>query len=312
MNFAHKPIMLDECIQGLDIKPDGIYLDCTVGGGGHSYEIASRLTEGGRLIAIDKDDDALAAAKERLAEFGDKVTFVKSDFKKAAEVLDSLGIDLIDGVLMDLGVSSWQIDNFDRGFSYRSRDSRLDMRMDKEQTLSAYEVVNNYDEASLRRIIKDYGEENFASRIAFNICKYREVKPIETTGELIDVIEYSMPPKARYAGGHPAKRTFQAIRIEVNGELDGLDDFIEKIVDRLKTGGRIAVITFHSLEDRIVKQKFKWLEKDCICPPKTPVCVCGKVAKLKILTNKPITADAEERKENPRSESAKLRIALKI
>lgn len=312
MNFAHKPIMLDECIQGLDIKPDGIYLDCTVGGGGHSYEIASRLTEGGRLIAIDKDDDALAAAKERLAEFGDKVTFVKSDFKKAAEVLDSLGIDLIDGVLMDLGVSSWQIDNFDRGFSYRSRDSRLDMRMDKEQTLSAYEVVNNYDEASLRRIIKDYGEENFASRIAFNICKYREVKPIETTGELIDVIEYSMPPKARYAGGHPAKRTFQAIRIEVNGELDGLDDFIEKIVDRLKTGGRIAVITFHSLEDRIVKQKFKWLEKDCICPPKTPVCVCGKVAKLKILTNKPITADVEERKENPRSESAKLRIALKI
>ena len=276
MDFSHKPIMLRQCVEGLDIRPDGTYLDCTVGGGGHSYAIASRLGENGRLVAIDKDDDALAAAKQRLAEFGGKVIFAKSDFKRAVQVLDSLGIGKVSGVLMDLGVSSWQIDNFDRGFSYRSRESRLDMRMDKQQALSAYEVVNEYGEDRLREIISEYGEEKFAARIAFNICKYRQVKPLETTGELIDVIDRSMPPKLRYAGGHPAKRTFQAIRIEVNGELDGLGEFIEEIVDRLETGGRIAVITFHSLEDRIVKQKLKWLEKDCVCPPKTPVCVCGK------------------------------------
>lgn len=312
MDFSHKPIMLRQCVEGLDIRPDGTYLDCTVGGGGHSYAIASRLGENGRLVAIDKDDDALAAAKKRLAEFGGKVIFAKSDFKRAVQVLDSLGIGKISGVLMDLGVSSWQIDNFDRGFSYRSRESRLDMRMDKEQALSAYEVVNEYGEDRLREIISQYGEEKFAARIAFNICKYRQVKPLETTGELIDVIERSMPPKLRYAGGHPAKRTFQAIRIEVNGELDGLGEFIEEIVDRLETGGRIAVITFHSLEDRIVKQKLKWLEKDCVCPPKTPVCVCGKKAKVKVVTNKPITADSEERQDNPRSESAKLRIAQRI
>lgn len=304
--------MLRQCVEGLDIRPDGTYLDCTVGGGGHSYAIASRLGENGRLVAIDKDDDALAAAKHRLAEFGGKVIFAKSDFKRAVQVLDSLGIGKISGVLMDLGVSSWQIDNFDRGFSYRSRESRLDMRMDKQQALSAYEVVNEYGEDRLREIISQYGEEKFAARIAFNICKYRQIKPLETTGELIDVIERSMPPKLRYAGGHPAKRTFQAIRIEVNGELDGLGEFIEEIVDRLETGGRIAVITFHSLEDRIVKQKLKWLEKDCVCPPKTPVCVCGKKAKVKVVTNKPITADSEERQDNPRSESAKLRIAQRI
>ena len=304
--------MLRQCVEGLDIRPDGTYLDCTVGGGGHSYAIASRLGENGRLVAIDKDDDALAAAKKRLAEFGGKVIFAKSDFKRAVQVLDSLGIGKISGVLMDLGVSSWQIDNFDRGFSYRSRESRLDMRMDKEQALSAYEVVNEYGEDRLREIISQYGEEKFAARIAFNICKYRQIKPLETTGELIDVIERSMPPKLRYAGGHPAKRTFQAIRIEVNGELDGLGEFIEEIDDRLDTGDRVDVITFHSLEDRIVKQKLKWLEKDCVCPPKTPVCVCGKKAKVKVVTNKPITADSEERQDNPRSESAKLRIAQRI
>jgi 16S rRNA (cytosine1402-N4)-methyltransferase len=312
MEFGHKPVMLDECMEGLAVKPDGIYVDCTLGGGGHSLEIAKRLTDGGRLIAIDKDADALKFASERLKDYKDKITFVKSDFKNAAKVLDDLNIDKVDGVLMDLGVSSWQIDNFDRGFSYRSRDSRLDMRMDAEQSLSAYEVVNDYGEEQLYKIIRDYGEENFAKKIAFNICKYRQVKPIETTGELIDVIERSMPPKSRFASGHPAKRTFQAIRIEVNAELDGLDGFLEEITDRLKVGGRIAVITFHSLEDRIVKQKFKWLEKDCICPPKTPICICGKVAKLKLITNKPIVAGETEKKENSRSQSAKLRVAEKI
>ncbi len=312
MEFGHKPVMLDECMEGLAVKPDGIYVDCTLGGGGHSLEIAKRLTDGGKLIAIDKDADALKFASERLKDYKDKITFVKSDFKNAAKVLDDLNIDKVDGVLMDLGVSSWQIDNFDRGFSYRSRDSRLDMRMDAEQSLSAYEVVNDYGEEQLYKIIRDYGEENFAKKIAFNICKYRQVKPIETTGELIDVIERSMPPKSRFASGHPAKRTFQAIRIEVNAELDGLDGFLEEITDRLKVGGRIAVITFHSLEDRIVKQKFKWLEKDCICPPKTPICICGKVAKLKLITNKPIVAGETEKKENSRSQSAKLRVAEKI
>lgn len=311
MEFSHKPIMLSQCIEGLNINPDGIYIDCTLGGGGHSLEIAKRLS-GGRLVAIDKDDDALKFAGERLKEYKDKIIFVKSDFKQACRALDELGIQKVDGVLMDLGVSSWQIDNFDRGFSYRSRDSRLDMRMDATQSLSAYEVVNDYPEDRLYTIIRDYGEENFAKKIAFNICKYRQVKPVESTGELIDIIEKSMPPKARFAGGHPAKRTFQAIRIEVNAELDGLGEFLEEITDRLNKGGRIAVITFHSLEDRIVKQKFKWLEKDCICPPKTPVCICGKVAKLKLITNKPVVADEEERKENPRSESAKLRIAERI
>ncbi len=312
MEFGHKPVMLDECMEGLAVKPDGIYVDCTLGGGGHSLEIAKRLTDCGKLIAIDKDADALKFASERLKDYKDKITFVKSDFKNAAKVLDDLNIDKVDGVLMDLGVSSWQIDNFDRGFSYRSRDSRLDMRMDAEQSLSAYEVVNDYGEEQLYKIIRDYGEENFAKKIAFNICKYRQVKPIETTGELIDVIERSMPPKSRFASGHPAKRTFQAIRIEVNAELDGLDGFLEEITDRLKVGGRIAVITFHSLEDRIVKQKFKWLEKDCICPPKTPICICGKVAKLKLITNKPIVAGETEKKENSRSQSAKLRVAEKI
>lgn len=311
MEFGHKPVMLDECMEGLAVKPDGIYVDCTLGGGGHSLEIAKRLTNG-KLVAIDKDSDALKFASQRLNDFKDKIIFVKSDFKDAAKVLDELNIEKVDGVLMDLGVSSWQIDNFDRGFSYRSKDSKLDMRMDAEQSLSAYEVVNDYDEQQLYKIIRDYGEENFAKKIAFNICKYRQVKPIETTGELIDVIEKSMPPKARFASGHPAKRTFQAIRIEVNAELDGLETFLEEITERLKTGGRIAVITFHSLEDRIVKQKFKWLEKDCICPPKTPICICGKRAKLKLINNKPITAGEKEKKENSRSQSAKLRVAEKI
>lgn len=213
---------------------------------------------------------------------------------------------------MDLGVSSWQIDNFDRGFSYRSRESKLDMRMDAQQQLSAFEVVNDYPEQKLFEVIRDYGEEKFAKKIAANICETRKTKPIETTGELIDIIDKSIPAKFKKTGGHPAKRTFQAIRIEVNAELDGLGEFIEQIVEMLNKGGRIAVITFHSLEDRIVKQKFKWLEKDCVCPPKTPVCICGKVAKLIPITKKPIEADAEEAAQNPRSESAKLRICEKI
>lgn len=303
--------MLRQCIDGLDIKPDGIYVDCTLGGGGHSEQIVKRL-KGGRLIAFDKDSDALNFASQRLKDFSDKITYVKSDFKQAPQKLKELGIENIDGVLMDLGVSSWQIDNFDRGFSYRSRESKLDMRMDALQQLSAFEVVNDYPEQKLFEVIRDYGEEKFAKKIAANICETRKTKPIETTGELIDIIDKSIPAKFKKTGGHPAKRTFQAIRIEVNAELDGLGEFIEQIVEMLNKGGRIAVITFHSLEDRIVKQKFKWLEKDCICPPKTPVCICGKVAKLIPITKKPIEADAEEVAQNPRSESAKLRICEKI
>ena len=308
---AHVSVLLQECLEGLRVREDGSYVDATLGRGGHSSEILKRCPNG-HLYAFDRDQEAILQSRERLAAIGSNFTCIHSRFSLMKEELAQRGVTRVDGILMDLGVSSWQIDNFDRGFSYRSRESRLDMRMDKQQALSAYEVVNEYGEDRLREIISQYGEEKFAARIAFNICKYRQIKPLETTGELIDVIERSMPPKLRYAGGHPAKRTFQAIRIEVNGELDGLGEFIEEIVDRLETGGRIAVITFHSLEDRIVKQKLKWLEKDCVCPPKTPVCVCGKKAKVKVVTNKPITADSEERQDNPRSESAKLRIAQRI
>lgn len=311
MEFVHKPVMLAECIEALDIKPDGIYLDGTLGGGGHSYEIARRLTEGGRLIAFDKDEDAHKAARERLKDFTERIVFVRDDFKNACAVLDELGIGRIDGVLLDLGVSSYQLDNAERGFSY-VKDAPLDMRMDRGQRMSAYEVVNTYSAEELTRIFREYGEEKLASKIAARIVKIREEKPIATTLELSAIVESSYPAATRWKFGHPAKRVFQAIRIEVNGELNALGEAVTELARRLKPDGRMAVITFHSLEDRIVKNAFKELCLSCTCPPDFPVCVCGKIKEVEILTNKPITAGAEELQSNPRSESAKLRVIKRL
>ena len=297
-------------IEGLAIKPDGIYLDCTLGGGGHSELILKKLTTG-RLIAIDKDEEALAFAKQRLAEYADKVTFVHSDFKRADEVLDELNIDNIDGVLMDLGVSSYQLDAAERGFSYRF-DAPLDMRMDKTQFLTAFNVVNEYNEMDIADILFRYGEERYARKIAANIIRYRADNTIRTTGQLAEIVEKSYPPKERFKGGNPCERTFQAIRIEVNGELRELDEIIGKLAERLNKGGRICVITFHSLEDRIVKREFQYLEAKCICPPKQPVCTCNKVQTVKIITKKPVVASEEELAVNSRAQSAKLRVAERV
>ena len=308
--FAHVPVMPREVIEGLAIKPDGIYLDCTLGGGGHSELILKKLTTG-RLIAIDKDEEALAFAKQRLAEHADKVTFVHSDFKRADEVLDELNIDNIDGVLMDLGVSSYQLDAAERGFSYRF-DAPLDMRMDKTQFLTAFNVVNEYNEMDIADILFRYGEERYARKIAANIIRYRADNTIRTTGQLAEIVEKSYPPKERFKGGNPCKRTFQAIRIEVNGELRELDEIIGKLAERLNKGGRICVITFHSLEDRIVKREFQYLEAKCICPPKQPVCTCNKVQTVKIITKKPVVASEEELAVNSRAQSAKLRVAERV
>ncbi len=308
--FAHVPVMPREVTEGLNVRPEGIYLDCTLGGGGHSSLIAERLTTG-RLIAIDKDDDALEFAKKRLEEYGEKITFVHSDFKRADEVLDELNIDRIDGVLMDLGVSSYQLDAAERGFSYRF-DAPLDMRMDKTQFLTAFNVVNEYNEMDIADILFRYGEERYARKIAANIVRYRNEQTIRTTGQLAEIVEKSYPPKERFKGGNPCKRTFQAIRIEVNDELKELDVIIGKLAERLNKGGRICVITFHSLEDRIVKREFQYLEAKCICPPKQPVCTCNKVQTVKILTKKPVTASEEELAVNPRAQSAKLRVAERV
>ncbi len=308
--FAHVPVMPREVIEGLNIRPDGIYLDCTLGGGGHSELILKKLTTG-RLIATDKDEEALAFAKERLKEYGDKITFVHSDFKRADEVLDELNIDKIDGVLMDLGVSSYQLDAAERGFSYRF-DAPLDMRMDKSQFLTAFNVVNEYNELDIADILFRYGEERYARKIAANIIRYRKEQSIRTTGQLAEIVEKSYPPKERFKGGNPCKRTFQAIRIEVNEELKELDEIIGKLSERLNKGGRICVITFHSLEDRIVKREFQYLEAKCICPPKQPVCTCNKVQTVKIITKKPVTASEEELAVNSRAQSAKLRIAERV
>lgn len=308
--FAHVPVMPGEVTQGLNIREDGIYLDCTLGGGGHSELILKKLTTG-RLIAIDKDEEALAFAKSRLSEYGDKVTFVHSDFKRADEVLDELNVDKIDGVLMDLGVSSYQLDAAERGFSYRF-DAPLDMRMDKTQFLTAFNVVNEYNELDIADILFRYGEERYARKIAANIIRYREQQSIRTTGQLAEIVEKSYPPKERFKGGNPCKRTFQAIRIEVNDELKELDEIIGKLAERLNKGGRICVITFHSLEDRIVKREFQYLEAKCICPPKQPVCTCNKVQTVKIITKKPLTASEEELAVNPRAQSAKLRVAERV
>lgn len=310
IEFKHIPIMLDEVIEGLDIKPDGIYVDGTLGGGGHSYEIAKRLVSGGRLIGIDQDEAAIKAAGARLSGFGDRVTIVRSNYAQMVSVLQSLGIEQVDGILLDLGVSSHQLDNAERGFSYME-DAPLDMRMDRRQEKTAGDIVNFYSQAELTRIIRDYGEDKFAAKIAAKIMGFRENKPVETTGELAEIIKSAIPMKYRLTGGHPAKRTFQAIRIELNRELEILEESIEGMLDILSDRGRMAVITFHSLEDRIVKSAFKKAESPCTCPPDFPICVCGKKSKGFVASRKPLIPSDEETERNPRAKSSKLRIFVR-
>ena len=300
-------MLLEEVLDNLAIRPDGIYVDGTLGGGGHSFHILERLTEGGRLIGIDQDTDAIAAAGERLACYGDAVTIVHDNYEHMAEVLLDLGIREVNGILLDLGVSSYQLDNPERGFTYRT-DAPLDMRMDRSSALSARDIVNSYPEEELVRILREYGEERCAARIAANIVRERKKKPLETTGELSSIVRASIPAKMREKGGNPDKRTFQAIRIACNRELDVLRDSLDTMIDLLAPGGRLCVITFHSLEDRIVKNAFRRNENPCTCPPEFPVCVCGKKSKGKVITRKAIAPGAEELRTNRRSASAKLRV----
>ena len=307
MEFRHKSVLLEESIDALQIKPDGIYVDGTLGGGGHSYEICTHLSDKGRLIGIDQDEAAIEAATGRLERFKDRVTIVRSNYCNMKRELGRLGITSVDGVILDLGVSSYQLDEASRGFTYRE-DAPLDMRMDQRQTLSAKEVVNEYSEMELYHIIRDYGEEKFAKNIAKHIVSARNQKALETTGELIHVIKAAIPAKVRAVGGHPAKRTFQAIRIEVNRELDVLENSLGDMIDLLNDGGLICVITFHSLEDRIVKNKFRECENPCTCPKEFPVCVCGKKSKGKVITRKPVIPSQEELEENSRAKSSKLRV----
>ena len=311
MEFNHTSVLLNETIEGLKIKPDGIYVDGTLGGGGHSFEIAKRLNDNGRLIGIDQDEAAILAAGERLKDFGDKVIIVRSNYRNALSVLHDLGIEKIDGMMLDLGVSSYQLDTQERGFSYRY-DAPLDMRMDLRQTLTAKDIVNGYSETELFHIIRDYGEDRFAKNIAKHIVMARAKKPIETTGELNEIIRTAIPAKMRAEGGHPSKRTYQAIRIECNKELEVLKESLEELIGILNPGGRLCIITFHSLEDRIVKTAFKKAENPCTCPPSFPVCVCGKKSQGKMITGKPVLPCEEEMESNPRSKSAKLRIFEKI
>ena len=311
MEFAHQSVLLNECIDALAIKPDGIYLDGTLGGAGHSSQIARRLTEGGRLIGVDRDRTALAAAKERLAPYADRVTLVHSNFAEIDAILDSLGIPAVDGMLFDLGVSSPQLDDASRGFSYMA-DAPLDMRMDKDDALTAGAVVNTWPQGELRRILYDYGEERYAPQIAAAICRAREKAPVETTLELVDIIRSAMPAQALREKQHPAKRSFQAIRIAVNDELGAVSRMMQAAVGRLNPGGRLAVITFHSLEDRIVKSEMQQAARGCTCPPEFPVCVCGKKPLVKLVTRKPIVSGPAELEENPRARSAKLRVAEKL
>lgn len=309
MDFNHISVLLDECIENLNIKPDGVYVDCTMGGAGHSREIAKRLSTSGKLICFDQDIDAIKVARERLKEFSDRVIFIHSNFENIKKELFDREIFSVDGILADLGVSSYQLDEGDRGFSYQN-NARLDMRMDNRNSISAWEVVNTYSEDDLNRVIKDYGEEKWSRRIAKFIVEKRQEKDIDTTFDLVDIIKAAIPKKAR-DDGHPARRTFQAIRIEVNRELDVINTLIRDGVDMLKKDGRICIITFHSLEDRIVKNEFKYLEKDCICPQEILFCNCDKKSEIKIITKKPILPTESEIEKNPRSRSAKLRVAQK-
>lgn len=308
--YGHKPVLLDECLDALNIKPDGIYLDGTLGRAGHSLEIVKRLTTG-RLIGVDRDETAIAAAKERLADYMDRVTLVHSNFDRVGDILDELHIGGVDGMLFDLGVSSPQLDDAERGFSYM-HDAPLDMRMDRTAALSAREVVNEWSYEELRRILFEYGEERYAPVIAKHIVQKREQVPIETTVELAEIIKGAMPPAALREKQHPAKRSFQAIRIAVNGELDALPPMLEAAADKLNVGGRLAVISFHSLEDRIIKKTMQALATGCTCPPNFPVCVCGKKPKMKLISRKPIVSGAAELAYNPRARSAKLRVAEKL
>ena len=308
MEFKHTSVLLRETVDALQVRPDGIYVDGTLGGGGHSSAIAGKLSEGGRLIGIDQDAAAIEAAGKRLGEFGDRVTIIRSNYADMKARLIQSGIAAVDGILLDLGVSSYQLDDAERGFTYRTEDAPLDMRMDQRQEFTAREVVNTYSEEDLTRIIREFGEEKFAGRIARRIAQEREKMPIETTGQLTQIVKDAIPARARATGRHPARRTFQAIRIEVNGELRVLRESLDDMIDLLNPGGRICIITFHSLEDRIVKDTFRRAENPCICPPEFPVCVCGRKPKGRVITRKPIIPSEEEMEQNPRSKSAKLRV----
>ena len=307
MEFKHTSVLLAETIENLQINPQGIYLDGTLGGGGHAFEAAGRLAENGRLIGIDQDEDAIAAAGKRLEPYRERVTLIRDNYANAAQALAGIGVYGVDGIVLDLGVSSYQLDNEERGFSYRY-DAPLDMRMDRRQTLSAKEIVNEYSETDLTRILRDYGEEKFAKNIAKHIVAARKDKPLETTGELNDIIKAAIPAKIRATGGHPSKRTFQAVRIECNRELEVLKSSLDGLIALLNPGGRLCVITFHSLEDRIVKSSFRKNENPCTCPPDFPICVCGQASKGTVITKKPILPSEQEMEVNSRAKSAKLRV----
>ena len=307
MAFGHVSVLLHETVDGLNVRPDGIYVDATLGGGGHAFEVCNRLNDKGRFIGIDQDADAIEAASKRLEGFGEKVTIIRSNYRDMRPQLQNIGVGKVDGIVIDLGVSSYQLDTAKRGFSYRM-DAPLDMRMDQRQKMTARDIVNSYSEAELYRVIRDYGEDKFAKNIAKHIVAEREKGPVETTGQLNEIIRRAIPMKIQKTSGHPSKRTFQAIRIELNHKLDVLRDSLDDMINMLNPGGRICIITFHSLEDRIVKSSFRKNENPCTCPSDFPVCVCGKVSKGKVITRKPILPSEEEMEANPRSKSAKLRI----
>ena len=309
--FSHIPVMLEECMEGLDVRDGGIYFDGTIGGGNHSYEILKRSSPGGRLIATDLDDEAIAAATQKLSPFKGRFEIYKSNYKNYVQVFEKAGVDMLDGILLDFGVSSHQLDTEDRGFAYMKKDAPLDMRMDRSNPLTAEIILNTYPQQEIARILKVYGEERFSSQIAANVVERRSKNPIKTCGEFVEIIESSIPKKFQQ-NGPASRKSFQAVRIAVNGELDGLYECVTGLTRRLKSGGRIAILTFHSLEDRIVKQAFNQLEADCVCPKTLPVCVCGKKKEIEILTKKPVTATLKEMAINSRSKSAKLRIARKI
>lgn len=308
MEFVHKSVLLNETIEGLNIKPDGIYVDGTLGGAGHSYHICERLTQGGRLIGIDQDEDAIAAAKKRLEPFADRVTIIRDNYCNMKNALANIGVTKVDGILLDIGVSSYQLDSAERGFTYNDEDAPLDMRMDRRNPMTAEDIVNDYSEMELFRVIRDYGEDKFAKNIAKHIVQTRQNERIHTTGQLVEIIKAAIPMKFRATGGHPAKRTFQALRIELNKELEVLENSIDEMIELLNDGGRLCIITFHSLEDRIVKNKFRDNVNTCTCPPEFPVCVCGNKPKGVIVTRKPIVPSEEELEENKRAKSSKLRI----